>query len=40
MTATELSTLYILCCLLMMVVTVKVILMACKPVLWSDIKNN
>ena len=38
MTATDISALYILCCLLMTGVTAKVILMACKPVLWSDIK--
>ena len=38
MTTTSISALYILCCLLMTGVTAKVILMACKPVLWSDIK--
>ena len=38
MTTTGLSALYILYCLLMAGVTAKVILMACKPVSWSEIK--
>ena len=38
MTTTDIYALYILCCLLMTEVVAKVILMACKPVLWSEIK--
>ena len=38
MTTTDIYALYILCCLLMTEVVAKIILMACKPVLWSEIK--
>lgn len=40
MTTTDTSALYILRCLLMTGVAAKVILMACGPVLWSEIKND